>query len=286
MTRRSRSGKAVRQPRAISIKSRVDKVCDKSSVTLFQNCTTGKHIKNGKIECLKLDGETRVKYLEVELTDIMVAKVDWSGQGSDSVLKESVELEFAEFHKTYHDAGGHRRTPEAQTKEFKFNRQTSKSDLSAITRLLRGVRVTDAKVRFARPRRPIGVDVLGLGASAGLGCAQDFGCAQDNDMIAAVSSKTRLSPPLMHVFRAAHEAKDAKKRVDLRNDVGERIIASRRLPARQVITEVVLRLEVLPGSRSIAQRRRAGVDHRHDRNALCAQVNHQFRTSRHFKPHN
>jgi len=68
--------------------------------------------------------------------------------------------------------------------------------------------------------------------------------AQDNDMIAAVSSKTRLSPPLMHVFRAAHEAKDAKKRVDLRNDVGERIIASRRLPARQVITEVVLRLEV------------------------------------------
>ena len=63
-------------------------------------------------------------------------------------------------------------------------------------------------------------------------------------MIAAVSSKTRLSPPLMHVFRAAHEAKDAKKRVDLRNDVGERIIASRRLPARQVITEVVLRREV------------------------------------------
>ena len=64
-------------------------------------------------------------------------------------------------------------------------------------------------------------------------------------MIAAVSSKTRLSPPLMHVFRAAHEAKDAKKRVDLRDDVGERIIASRRLPARQVITEVVLRREVL-----------------------------------------
>jgi type VI secretion system protein ImpF len=63
-------------------------------------------------------------------------------------------------------------------------------------------------------------------------------------MSAAVSSKTRLSPPLMHVFRAAHEAKDAKKRVDLRNDVGERIIAGRRLPARQVITEVVLRREV------------------------------------------
>jgi type VI secretion system protein ImpF len=64
-------------------------------------------------------------------------------------------------------------------------------------------------------------------------------------MIAAVSSKTRLSPPLMNVFRAAHGAKDAKKRLDLRDDVGERIIASRRLPARQVITEVLLRREVL-----------------------------------------
>ena len=101
MTRRSRPGKAVRQPRAMSIKLRVDKICDNSSVTLFKNCTTGKHIKSGKIECLKLDGEKRVKYLEVELTDIMVAKVDWSGQGSEAVLHETVELEFAEFHKTY-----------------------------------------------------------------------------------------------------------------------------------------------------------------------------------------
>jgi type VI secretion system protein ImpF len=63
-------------------------------------------------------------------------------------------------------------------------------------------------------------------------------------MGATVSNKARLSPPLMHVFRAAHEAKDAKKKVDLRNDAGERIIAGRRTRARQVITEVALRREV------------------------------------------
>jgi len=57
-------------------------------------------------------------------------------------------------------------------------------------------------------------------------------------------SKTRLSPPLMHVFRAAHEAKDAKKKVDLRTESGERVIAGRRLRPRQVITEPVLRREV------------------------------------------
>jgi type VI secretion system protein ImpF len=63
-------------------------------------------------------------------------------------------------------------------------------------------------------------------------------------MMAVVSSKTRLSPPLMHVFRAAHEAKDAKKKMDIRNEAGDRIIAGRRLRARQVITESVLRREV------------------------------------------
>jgi len=48
----------------------------------------------------------------------------------------------------------------------------------------------------------------------------------------------------MHVFRAAHEAKDAKRIIDQRNETGERVIASRRLRARQVITESMLRREV------------------------------------------
>ena len=63
-------------------------------------------------------------------------------------------------------------------------------------------------------------------------------------MSASVSSKTRLSPPLMYVFRAAHDAKDAKKEIDIRNAAGDRVIAGRRLRARQVITELVLRREV------------------------------------------
>jgi len=48
----------------------------------------------------------------------------------------------------------------------------------------------------------------------------------------------------MQVFRAAHEAKDAKQKIDRRNEAGDRIIASRRLRARQVITESMLRREV------------------------------------------
>jgi type VI secretion system protein ImpF len=55
---------------------------------------------------------------------------------------------------------------------------------------------------------------------------------------------SRLSTPLMHVFRTAHEAKDAKRFIDQRNEAGERVIAGRRLRARQVITESMLRREV------------------------------------------
>src|SRR5215470_12452773 len=56
--------------------------------------------------------------------------------------------------------------------------------------------------------------------------------------------QSRLSPPLMHVFRTAHEAKDARRVIDQRNEAGDRIIAGRRLRARQVITESMLRREV------------------------------------------
>jgi type VI secretion system protein ImpF len=59
-----------------------------------------------------------------------------------------------------------------------------------------------------------------------------------------LTRKTRLSPPLMHVFRAAHAAKDANRKIDMRTESGERVVAGRRLRARQVITEPLLRREV------------------------------------------
>ena len=66
------------------------KICDKASVTLYQCCVTGKHIKNGKITCRKNDGDQKVEYLIVTLTDIMVTKVDWIGEGGSPSLDENV----------------------------------------------------------------------------------------------------------------------------------------------------------------------------------------------------
>ncbi len=62
--------------------------------------------------------------------------------------------------------------------------------------------------------------------------------------MAGSGKKDHLSPPLMHVFRGAFEARDAKKKIDLRDEAGERIIASRRTSRRTAITEPVLRREV------------------------------------------
>ena len=62
--------------------------------------------------------------------------------------------------------------------------------------------------------------------------------------MAEINRKTHVSPPLMHAFRAAHEARDATTKIDLRTDGGERVIAGRRLRPRQAITEQMLRREV------------------------------------------
>ena len=60
----------------------------------------------------------------------------------------------------------------------------------------------------------------------------------------ALKSKERLAPPLMFAFRTAHEKRDAKKTLDLRDAAGERVIAPRRASSRAPISESGLRREV------------------------------------------
>lgn len=61
----------------------------------------------------------------------------------------------------------------------------------------------------------------------------------------ATNKNDRLAPPLMYAFRAAHEKRDAKQRLDLRDEAGERVIAARRVTTRSPISESGLRREVM-----------------------------------------
>lgn len=55
----------------------------------------------------------------------------------------------------------------------------------------------------------------------------------------------RLAPPLMFAFRTAYEKRDARKKLDLRDEDGERVIAARRASSRAPISETGLRREVV-----------------------------------------
>lgn len=103
----------------------IEKICDQASVTLYQNCVTGKHIPTGKITCRKNDGDQKLEYMVVDLKDIMVSKVAWSGEGEEQALKETVEISFAEFNLNYklqQDLGN-----AAGGKSFGFHIQRQKS---------------------------------------------------------------------------------------------------------------------------------------------------------------
>ena len=59
-----------------------------------------------------------------------------------------------------------------------------------------------------------------------------------------VPKKDRLSPPIMLAFRNAYDARDGRNKLDLRDESGERVIASRRTSGRTPISESLLRREV------------------------------------------
>ena len=104
------------------------KYCDKASVTLHQNCVTGKHIKKGRITCRKNDGDQKVEYFVLDLTDIMVTYVKFDGQGDSQSLLEQVRLSCAEYNIQYAlqaDAGN----PQG-AKSFLFNIQRQRGQAS------------------------------------------------------------------------------------------------------------------------------------------------------------
>src|SRR5437763_769760 len=54
----------------------------------------------------------------------------------------------------------------------------------------------------------------------------------------------RFTPPLMYAFRAAFREHDARKTLDLKDESGERIIASRRISPRNIVNQTVLKDEL------------------------------------------
>jgi type VI secretion system secreted protein Hcp len=73
------------------------KTVDAASHRLYKACTNGEHIKTATLYARKNAGDSKMTYLKLELKDVMVNSVNWSGQAEESYVNETVELSFAEF---------------------------------------------------------------------------------------------------------------------------------------------------------------------------------------------
>jgi len=69
----------------------VEKVVDKASPVLFQNCASGDHFKTGVLTLRKAGG-TQLEYLKWNLDTVFVTNVDFSSNTADEVVTERVHL--------------------------------------------------------------------------------------------------------------------------------------------------------------------------------------------------
>jgi type VI secretion system secreted protein Hcp len=106
----------------------IDKIIDVASVTLLQFCAKGTHIPRATITCRKNHGEYKVEYLTIDLTDVMIHSVEWTGAGSETFVAEKVELEFGEFDISYSKQGN--RNPEDGWVEFGWDVQNHRETAS------------------------------------------------------------------------------------------------------------------------------------------------------------
>jgi type VI secretion system secreted protein Hcp len=81
------------------------KFVDKSSLKLMEKAVNGKPIDSGKISLLKLSGDTKVAYLEFELSNIVVTSYQVSGQGDGQLPTDHFSLHFVKVQSHYKPQG-------------------------------------------------------------------------------------------------------------------------------------------------------------------------------------
>jgi type VI secretion system secreted protein Hcp len=78
----------------------ITKVLDKSSPTLFNFCTTGKHIKTATLSICGAN-EAKEVYLQYDLTEVVVSSITTGGASGGIRPNEQVSLRFATIKEAY-----------------------------------------------------------------------------------------------------------------------------------------------------------------------------------------
>jgi type VI secretion system secreted protein Hcp len=77
----------------------ITKYVDLASPKLYEMCSSGKHIKTVKLEMLRASGDKRVKYMAVELGEVVISHVAPAGGGD--FPSESVSFNYGTIKWTY-----------------------------------------------------------------------------------------------------------------------------------------------------------------------------------------
>jgi type VI secretion system secreted protein Hcp len=77
----------------------ITKYVDLASPKLYEMCSSGKHIKKVKIEMLRASGDKRVKYMVVDLEEVVISHV--APAGGHDFPSESVSFNYGTIKWTY-----------------------------------------------------------------------------------------------------------------------------------------------------------------------------------------
>jgi type VI secretion system secreted protein Hcp len=81
------------------------KFCDKASMKLWERTVNGKAINSGKLTLLKMSGETKLPYLELDLTNAVVTSWQSSARGDGQLPMETFQLSFVKVQTEYAPQG-------------------------------------------------------------------------------------------------------------------------------------------------------------------------------------
>jgi type VI secretion system secreted protein Hcp len=73
----------------------------KASPVIMKHCAGGKHFDTVMLTCMKSEGQVQEKYLEIEMTDVVISSYQTGGSGDDMPI-ESMSLNFAKVTQKYY----------------------------------------------------------------------------------------------------------------------------------------------------------------------------------------
>jgi type VI secretion system secreted protein Hcp len=75
---------------------------DKASPKIYENCSSGKHIKEVLVELCRAGGD-KLKYMEIKMEEVIIAKVapDGRAEGEDPLATEQVSFDYGKIKWTY-----------------------------------------------------------------------------------------------------------------------------------------------------------------------------------------